>query len=147
MATHGGHLSGTAFLYSDAPEGAYLGAGIVAGQRVTLPLHSEIAPTALAGVLLGLPGGHLLVQLLGPLMWVTAVGLLCAAVRQVGGWWPLTLVTGLAASPIVLWTALWPTAHAFSLVGAAAASLAIVRVATGRLTFAGTLLAAGAAGL
>ena len=141
-------FSTATFLYADAPGNAYLGAGIVAGHQVTLiPLHSEVIPNVLAGLLLHLAGGHTLVQLLGPLLALALAGVVGATVRALGRPPLLALVATIAAGPIALFTYMFPTAHVLALLGAALLAWASVRAAAQRLTPLSTALIVLASGL
>ena len=124
IAARGPELSAARFLDSDAPGAVYQGVSLFSG--AVLPVHSEIAPTLAEGWLVGLPSGHLLVALLGPVLGVLAVAMLCLAVRRLGGNWLVAAVATLAAGPIVLASVLFPTAHVFTLMAMAAVSLALV---------------------
>jgi hypothetical protein len=133
LSARASEFSTATFLYSDAPESAYLGAGIAAGHPVTLPPHSEAVPILLSGWLFGLPAGHALVQALAAAPALAAVGLICAGLRRLGGSWPVALVVGLATGPIALWDDLWPTAHAFTLFALAVVAIVIIRRSSGPL--------------
>lgn len=133
VALRGAALSGAAFTYADAPGGAYLAAALF-GSHVRLPLHSELVPGLVEAVLLHAPSGHLMIQLLGPLLACVAVAIACLAVHRLGGPWWISAATGLAMGPIALWSALFPTAHVYTLVCLAALALAIIAMSRRRLS-------------
>jgi hypothetical protein len=148
LATHGAQFSSDTFLYADAPEAAYLGAGIAAGHTVVLPAqHSEILPTALAGWLLALPGGHVFVQLLAPGLALVLVAVLCLTVRLLRHSWFTVMVATGVAGPIALFTFMFPTAHVFALLGVAILAWALVCTALRRLSVMSGVLVTAAAGL
>lgn len=123
-------LSAATFLNSDAPEAAYLGLALPGG--VSLPVHTEILPTLLAAGLIGLPGGHPAIQLLGPLLGLATVGVMSWTVRRLGGPWIATAVAGVAAGPILLWSVLFPTAHVVTFLTAALLAAYLAELALGR---------------
>ena len=132
VAVRGGALSNAMFFYGDAPEGAYLGAAVLAG-HIRLPLHTELVASLIEGAFLHAPGAHVLIQLLGPALAVTAGGLAALAVHRLGGAWWLTAATSVALGPASLWTTLFPTAHVYTLVCLAAVALAVIALVRGRL--------------
>jgi hypothetical protein len=122
-------LTWAAFLNSDAPAAAYQAVSLSGGAH--LALHTELLPMLTEGGLLRLPGGHLAIQLLGPVLALLTVGLLCRTVWRLGASWVVTLVAGLAAGPILLWSVLFPTAHVYTFLATAALAFTICAVADG----------------
>lgn len=129
LIARGQALSASVFQMSDAPAGAYLGQAFVNGHRITLPLHSELAPTLLSGALLHLPAGHTFVAVLGPAIAVAATAIVCTTLRNLGVRWLFSGVLGFCAGPIILWSFLFPTAHVYTYLAMAVFARAAVRIA------------------
>jgi len=123
-------LSSATFLNADPPGAVYEAVSLFHG--ATIALHTEILPTLLEGVFLGLPGGHLAIQLLGPLLGLATIALMCWTVRRLDGTWLATAVAGTAAGPILLWSVLFPTARVLSFLTAALLAYALCTLTLGR---------------
>ena len=132
VAFRGAAFSNAMFAYADGPEAAYLGAAVLSAPT-RLPLHSEIVVSLMEAGFLRAPFGHLLIQLLGPVLEGTAIAILCIAVRRLGGAWWLTAAMGLALGPIGLWATLYPTAHVYTLLCLAVLSLTVITLVRHRL--------------
>ena len=134
MAVHGPVLSDAVFRMADAPTGAYLGASVLSSHSITLPLHSELIPTLLAGLLFRLPAGHLLTQLLGPALAAATVTCMCLTLRRLRVSWLATAMVSACAGPIVLWSVLFPTAHVYTFLAIALVGWVVTRLASQRLS-------------